>query len=67
MNDMAPNKLFVWGFADMKSGKHQVRIRESIQAEGNMFDLAQDPTMTVPDDSIWSADFLLSISGNAVL
>ncbi|MEA1877958.1 MAG: hypothetical protein U9N86_13965 [Bacteroidota bacterium] len=31
MNDDAPPALFVWGYVDMQSGKHQVRIRRAIQ------------------------------------
>ncbi len=52
MNDEAANKLFVWGCVDMQSGKHQVRIRESIQDEGDMFELAKDPKMSLPNDSL---------------
>ncbi len=52
MNDDAPKSLFVWGYVDMQSGKHQVRIREAIQEEGNIYDLAQDSEMSLPKDSL---------------
>ena len=52
MFDEAPNPLFIWGFADKHTGKHQIRIRESIQEEGNIYELAKDPGMTVPDDPL---------------
>lgn len=52
MNDDAPPALFVWGYVDMKSGKHQVRIRRAIQEEGNMYELAQDPELLLPADPL---------------
>lgn len=52
MNDNAPKALFVWGYVDMHSGKHKVRIRRAIQQEGNMFELAKDPNLLLPVDPI---------------
>ncbi len=52
MNNEAPNSLFVWGNVDMQTGKHQVRIREAIQEEGNMYELAQNPELALPTDSL---------------
>ena len=52
MNDDAPPALFVWGYVDMQSGKHQVRIRRAIQEEGNMYELANDPDILLPADPI---------------
>lgn len=52
MNDDAPLALFVWGYVDMQSGKHQVRIRRAIQEEGNMYELTQDPGLLLPADPL---------------
>ncbi|MCK5820423.1 MAG: hypothetical protein KAH17_00990 [Bacteroidales bacterium] len=52
MNDDAPPALFVWGYVDMQSGHHKVRIRRAIQEEGNMYELAQDPKLLLPADPI---------------
>lgn len=49
MNDDAPKTLFVWGFADYKSGKIQVRIRRAIQEEGRMSVLAKNSDLLLPD------------------
>ncbi len=67
MNNNAPNELFVWGFVDYQTGKHQVRIRESIQEEGNMFELAQDPEMSLPTDSLLVNLILYTPSETVVL
>jgi hypothetical protein len=66
MNDDAPKSLFIWGYADMQSGRHQVRVRESIQEEGNMFDLARDPQMTLPSDPIM-VELLINIPGETII
>lgn len=67
MNNEAPNSLFVWGYADMQSGLHQVRIREAIQEEGNMYELAQDPEQTLPTDNLLVNLILYTPSGTVVL
>lgn len=52
MNDAVPETLFVWGYADMNTGLHKVRIRRAILEEGNMEILAQDPKLLLPRDPL---------------
>ena len=52
MNDNMTETLFVWGYSDVNTGMHRVRIRRAILEEGNMYDHAQNPNLLLPVDPL---------------
>lgn len=52
MNDSMTETLFVWGYSDVNTGMHRVRIRRAILEEGDMYVHAQDPGLLLPVDPL---------------
>ncbi|MCD6345954.1 MAG: hypothetical protein J7L96_00895 [Bacteroidales bacterium] len=52
MNPDAEPTLFVYGCLDMNSGKHQVKVRQAIQVDGDVREYANDPDYILPDEPI---------------
>lgn len=63
MNDDMTETLFVWGYSDVNTGMHRVRIRRAILEEGDMFVHAQDPNLLLPVDPLDVRLFLSARDG----